>query len=173
MTDLTDYFRVGVITSPHGVHGEVKVYPTTDDVKRYDYLKNVLMVKGREERVLNVEHVKYFKNIVIVKFKEFNSMNETEPLRQADLYVDRAHAVPLEENEYFIADLIGLDVVTDEGKPLGKLVDVLQTGANDVYQVELLGGGEVLIPAIPECLLDISLEEKKILVHLMKGLMEE
>ena len=173
MTDLTDYFRVGVITSPHGVNGEVKVYPTTDDAKRFSDLKNVLMVNKKGERKLNIEHVKYFKNMVIVKFKEFNSMNETETLRQSDLYVDRAHAVPLEENEYYIADLIGLDVVTDEGRVLGKLDDVLQTGANDVYQVRMGNGKEVLLPAIPECLLDINLDERKILVHMMKGLLEE
>ncbi|MCR5742605.1 MAG: ribosome maturation factor RimM [Lachnospiraceae bacterium] len=173
MTDLKDYFRIGVITSPHGVHGEVNVFPTTDDVKRFSALKEVLMVGPRDERVLHVEGVKYFKNMVILKFKEFTTMNETELLRQRDLYVDRAHAVKLEEGEYFISDIIGLNVVTDEGADLGVITDVLQTGANDVYAVKMKNGREVLLPVIDECILDISLEEKKVLVHVMKGLLED
>lgn len=173
MTNLEGYFRVGVITSPHGIHGEVKVYPTTDDVKRFDDLKEVLMVGPRSEQLLHVEHVKYFKNMVIVKFKEFQSMNETEVLRQRDLYVDREHAVPLKDGEYFIADLMGMAVVTDENRRLGELVDVLQTGANDVYSVRMENGREVLLPAIPQCILDINMEKREIKVHLMKGLLEE
>jgi 16S rRNA processing protein RimM len=173
MTNLDDYFRVGVITSPHGVRGEVKVYPTTDDMTRFSDLKEVLMVGPRSEQLLHVEQVKYFKNMVIVKFKEFNSMNEAELLRQRDLYVDRAHAVPLEEGEYFIADLIGMSVVTDEEQALGKLVDVLQTGANDVYVVQMDNGKEVLLPVIDECILDIDMDKREIRVHLMKGLLED
>lgn len=173
MTDLKDYFRVGVITSPHGVHGEVNVFPTTDDAKRFDDLKEVLMVGPRSEQILHLERVKYFKNMVIVKFREFNSMNETELLRQHELYVDREHAVPLGEGEYFIADLIGMTVVTDEGKRLGELDDVLQTGANDVYSVLMENGREVLLPVIPQCVLDIDMEKRQIRVHLMKGLLEE
>ncbi len=173
MTNLDDYFRVGVITSPHGVHGEVKVYPTTDDIRRFDDLKEVLMVGRGIQQLLHVERVKYFKNMVIMKFKEFSTMNETELLRQQELYVDRAHAIPLEEGEYYIADLIGMDVVTDEGRLLGRLTDVLQTGANDVYSVRMENGTELLLPAIPQCILDISLEKRQICVHLMKGLLEE
>lgn len=173
MTNLDNYFRVGVITSPHGVHGEVNVYPTTDDARRFDDLKEVLMVGQRSEQLLHVERVKYFKNMVIVKFREFNSMNEAEVLRQRDLYVDREHAIVLEEGEYFIADLIGMSVVTDEGRYLGALHDVLQTGANDVYSVLMENGREVLLPAIPQCILDISMEKREIRIHLMKGLLEE
>jgi 16S rRNA processing protein RimM len=131
------------------------------------------MVGPRSEQLLHVEQVKYFKNMVIVKFKEFNSMNEAELLRQRDLYVDRAHAVPLEEGEYFIADLIGMSVVTDEEQALGKLVDVLQTGANDVYVVQRDNGKEVLLPVIDECILDIDTDKREIRVHLMKGLLED
>lgn len=173
MTNLDGYFRVGVITSPHGIRGEVNVYPTTDDVRRFDALKEVLMVGRKSERLLHVERVKYFKNMVIVKFREFNSMNEAELLRQHELYVDREHAIPLEEGEYFIADLIGMAVVTDEGKRLGELNDVLQTGANDVYSVLMENGREVLLPVIPQCVLDIDMENRQIRVHLMKGLLEE
>jgi 16S rRNA processing protein RimM len=140
---------------------------------RFSDLKEVLMVGPRSEQLLHVEQVKYFKNMVIVKFKEFNSMNEAELLRQRDLYVDRAHAVPLEEGEYFIADLIGMSVVTDEEQALGKLVDVLQTGANDVYVVQRDNGKEVLLPVIDECILDIDMDKREIRVHLMKGLLED
>ncbi len=173
MMNPDGYFRVGVITSPHGICGEVKVYPTTEDVRRFDSLKEVLMVGKGTEQLLHVERVKYFKNMVIVKFKEFNTMNEAELLRQRELYVDREHAIPLKEGEYYIADLIGLEVVTDEGKTLGVLRDVLQTGANDVYSVVMEDGKELLLPVIDECVLDIDLKKRRILVHLMKGLLED
>ena len=173
MRNLDNYFRVGVITSPHGIAGEVKVYPTTDDKRRFDNLEEVLMVWPRGEQVLHIQHVKYFKNMVILKFKEYNSMNETELLRQRELYVDREHAIPLEEGEYYIADLIGLKVITDEGRELGILDDVLQTGANDVYSVITPDNKEILIPVIDDCILNIDLEKKVITVHVLKGLLED
>ena len=175
MADLNDYFRVGVITSLHGVHGEVNVFPTTDVVSRFDDLKTVLMTKpggAGEGRLLHVRSVKYFKNMVILGFDEIKTMNETELLRKYELYVSREDAVALEEGEYFIADLIGMKVVSDEGLDLGELYDVLQTGANDVYVTRSEGYGEVLIPAIPQCIQDIDMDQRVIRVHLLPGLLE-
>ena len=164
--------RVGVITSTHGVHGEVKVFPTTDDPLRFKKLKEVLLDTGRELKPMEVEQVRFFKNMVILKFKGFDSINDIERYKGRDLLVTREHAVKLEPNENFIVDMIGLDVVTDEGERLGVLTDVLQTGANDVYVVELPGGKEVLLPAIPQCVLDVNLEKKLVTVHMMDGLMD-
>lgn len=172
MVDLNDMFRVGVITSPHGVKGEVNVYPTTDDVSRFDDLEEVWMVDKKEKKLCHITGVKYFKNMVILKIKEIPDRNTAELMRQKELYVDRENAIELEEGEYFIGDLIGLDVITDEGDRLGELVDVMQTKANDVYVVELDNGEEVLIPAIDDCIKEIDIENNKVTVHILKGLLD-
>ena len=125
---MVEKLRVGVITSPHGVRGEAKVYPTTDDPKRFSKLKKVHM-KSRKD------------------------------------------ATPLKKNENYIADLIGLLVVTDEGKELGVVEDIFPTGANQVMEVKM-EKKNVLIPYIKECILDVDLENQKIVVHLLKGLLD-
>ena len=118
---MEDTLRVGVISSTHGVRGEVKVYPTTDDVNRFKKLKTVILDTGREQMTLSIENVKFFKNMVILKFKEFNNINEIEKYKGKDLLIRRDQAVKLAPNENFITDLIGLKVVTDEGKEFGTL----------------------------------------------------
>ena len=134
---MEDILRVGVITTTHGLRGEVKVFPTTDDPKRFKKLKEVLLDTGKERRKLQVESVRFQKNLVILKFKEFNNINDVEQYKKCDLYVSRKNAVKLEENENFIVDLIGLHVVLEDGTEFGIMKDVLQTGANDVYIVEM------------------------------------
>ena len=170
---MEKYLRVGVITSPHGVRGEVKVYPTTDDAMRFKKLDHVILDLGRgESRELKIRQVKFFKNMVILKFKEFNNINEIEKYKGKDLLIRRDQAVKLAPNENFITDLIGLKVVTDEGKEFGTLTDVLQTGANDVYVIESLEGKEYLFPAIPQCILDVNLESQMVTVHILDGLLD-
>ena len=157
---MEDFLRVGVISSTHGVRGEVKVFPTTDDPTRFKKLKEVILDTGREKKTLEIEQVKFFKNQVILKFKG------------KDLLIPREKAVPLGENENFIADLIDMEVVTDEGKALGTLIDVMETGANDVYVVETSDGEEILLPAIRDCILDVNVEEKRMTVHVLEGLLD-
>lgn len=164
--------RVGVISSTHGVRGEVKVYPTTDDVNRFRDLKTVVLDTGKELIPLEVQGVKFFKNMVILKFKGYDNINDIEKYKGKDLLVTRENAVELEEGENFIVDLIGLTVVTDEGETLGTLVDVMKTGANDVYVVETADGREVLLPVISQCVLDVKLDEGTVLVHIMPGLLD-
>ncbi len=164
--------RVGVISSTHGVRGEVKVFPTTDDVNRFKKLKTVILDTGREKMTLNVESVRFFKNMVILRFKEFNDINEIEKYKGKDLLVTREQAVRLAPNENFIVDLIGLKAVTDEGEEFGTLKDVLQTGANDVYIIEGKDGKEYLFPAIPQCILNVNLDEGVVTVHIMDGLLD-
>lgn len=118
---MVSEFRVGVISSTHGIRGEVKVFPTTDDPARYRDLKQVTVVTKRERRILKIEKVRFFKQFVIVKFKGIDDINEIEPYKGAELWIDRSQAVSLEEGEYFIADLVGLAVMTDEGEKLGTL----------------------------------------------------
>jgi 16S rRNA processing protein RimM len=171
---MEDLLRVGVIANTHGIKGEVKVYPTTDDPNRFLDLKEVILDAGREKLTLEVQNVRFFKNMVIVKFKGIDNINDIEKYKGKDLLVTRENAVPLEEGEYFIADLLDMDVYEESGEKLGVLLDVLQTGANDVYVVKRdKDGKEILIPGIDECILDINLEENKITVHLLEGLVDE
>lgn len=167
-----DLFRVGVIANTHGIRGEVKVYPTTDDVNRFDDLKNVILDTGKEKLELQVQGVKYYKNMVILKFKGIDNINDIEKYKGKDLLVTRENAVPLGKNEYYIADLIDMEVFDEEGKKLGILNDVMQTGANDVYVIILENGSELLLPNIDQCILDVNVEEKKMTVHVLEGLMD-
>lgn len=169
---MSDLLQVGAILDTHGLKGEVKVFPTTDDATRYDYLKDVILIdKDNHEVPLTVEAVRYFKNLVIVKFKGIGHINDVEKYKKCNLYVTRENAVELEENEFFVADLIGLKVISDEGETLGEIADVLNTGANDVYVVRGQRE-ELLIPAIKQCILDVSMEDKTMKVHLLDGLRE-
>lgn len=169
---MEDTLRVGVISSTHGVRGEVKVFPTTDDVTRFKSLKEVILDTGKEQKILTIENVKFFKNMAILKFKGYDNINEIEIYKGKDLLIPRDQAVKLEPNENFIADLIGLSVVTDEGEDFGVMTDVLQTGANDVYVVERPDGKEVLLPAIPSCILDVNLDTATMKVHILEGLLD-
>ena len=163
--------QVGVISSTHGVRGEVKVFPTTDDVTRFRQLKKVYLDTGREMLPLEIQNVKFFKQFAILKFKGIDNINDIEKYRGKSLMIDREDAVDLDEDEYFIADMIGMKVYTEDGSEFGTLKDVMETGANDVYVVELPDHQEVLLPAIKECILDVDLEENVMTVHLMKGLL--
>ena len=166
---MEDLLKVGVITTTHGIRGEVKVYPTTD-ADRFLDLEYVLLDTGREKRKLEIENVKYFKNLVILKFRGIDNINDIERYKRCPLLVERKDAVELEEDEYFIADMIGIEVVTEDDKPFGTLKDVMETGANDVYVIDTVEHGEVLVPAIRECILDVDIENQKMKIHLMDGL---
>ena len=172
MENMEQFLRVGVISSTHGIRGEVKVYPTTDDPERFLDLDEVILDTGREHKILEIEGVKFFKNQVILKFKGYDNINDIEKYLKKDLLVDREHAVELGENENFIADLIDMEVVTDEGKVLGMLTDVIETGANDVYAVKTPEGKEILLPAIRDCIRDVNVDEKRMTVHVMEGLLD-
>lgn len=168
---MDDFLRVGVITSTHGIKGEVKVFPTTDDPTRFEILKSAYIVYKNEKINVSIKSIKYFKQYVIVKFKEFDDINLVEKYKSCDLIIERKDAVELEENEYFICDLIGLNVITDEGEEFGIITDVLTSSANDIYVVKH-NDKEVLLPVIDQCVLDVNLEEKKVLVHIMDGLLD-
>ena len=169
---MEQLLQVGVITQTHGVHGEVKVFPTTDDPERFLDLEYVFLDTGKEKKKLAIQSVKFFKQFVILKFKGINNINDIEKYKRCALLVDRENAVELEEDEYFIADMLGMDVLTEDGEILGTLKDVIETGANDVYIINSKMHGEVLIPAIKECILDVNVKEGKMLVHLMEGLID-
>lgn len=167
---MEDLLQVGIITGTHGLKGEVKVFPTTDDKERFLDLEDVLLDTGSELLELKVEYCKFFKKFVFVKFEGLDDINEVEKYKRCPLLVTRENAVELEEDEYFVADLLGLTIVDDSGVTVGKLQNVISTGANDVYEVLTEDGGHILLPAIKECILDVDMDEGIILVHLLKGL---
>lgn len=168
---MVNELQVGVITQTHGIKGEVKVFPTTDDVNRFKKLKSVILDNGKQRFVMELEGVKFFKQYAIIKFKGYDSMNDIEKYKGAKLFVTRENAVKLKKDEYFIADLLGMQVVTEAGEAFGTLEDVIQTGANDVYVVKREDGSKVLLPAIRECILKIDMEQNVVTVHIMDGLL--
>lgn len=169
---MEDLLQVGIITSTHGVRGEVKVYPTTDDPRRFRRLKEVVLDTGREKLNLEIEGVKFFKQFVILKFKGLDNINDIEKYRQKSLYVTRKNAVRLQRDEYFIADLIGLKVQDEDGTELGTVKDVIETGANDVYEVQMADGRSLLLPAIKQCILNVDVENGMMQVHVLEGLLD-
>lgn len=169
---MEDFFQVGVITSTHGIKGEVKVFPTTDDPRRFKRLKEVFLDTGKERLVLEVEGTKFFKQFVILKFKGLDNINDVEKYRRASLLVTRKNAVRLGKDEYFVADLIGLEVRDEDGVKIGRLQDVIETGANDVYDIELDDGRKLLLPAIKQCVLEVDVEAGYIRIHILEGLLD-
>ena len=170
---MTESFQVGVIASTHGLAGEVNVFPTTQDPDRFKKLKKVtLHTQKGEEILLDVVSARFFKKFVIVKFKQFNNINEVEKFRGCELTIDRKDAIKLEKDEYYCADLIGLTIVDEEGAELGTLTEILQTGANDVYEMALKDSEEkIYIPAIKDCIKEIDIDAGKITIHVMPGLL--
>ncbi len=167
---MENYLQIGVITSTHGIKGEVKVFPTTDDPQRFQKLKDVILDDGKEKINMEIASTKFFKNMVILKFRGIDNINDVEKYKKAKLFVTRENAVELGEDEYFIADLIGLKAVSDEGEDLGILHDVLSTGANDVYVFHKENEKELLVPAIKDCILSVDIENSLITIHLLPGL---
>ena len=170
---MEQFLQVGVISSTHGLRGEVKVFPTTDDAARFQTLKNVVLDTGRKKLDLEIQSVRFFKQFVIVKFKGIDNINDIEKYKGKSLFVTRENAVELEEDEYYIGDLIGMEVYTDDSEErFGVLKDVMETGANDVYCVKTPEGKELLLPAIHDCILDVDLDKEEMLVHVLPGLLD-
>ena len=167
---MEDRLRVGVITSPHGIHGEVKIFPTTDDPQRFKKLKKVIVDTHKEQKEMEIGGIKFFKNLVIATLSGIEDRNQAEKYRSADILIEREDALPLGEDEYYICDILGFTVTNDDGTVLGTLEDVLTSCANDVYVVKRENGKEILIPSTKECVLSTDLNSKNIVVHLLKGM---
>ncbi len=163
-------FEIGKIVNTQGIKGVVRVIPMTDDIKRFELLKSVY-VCGKQDEVYEIENVSYHKQFVLIKFKGVDDMTTAEnKLKNKMLKIDDEDALPLNEDEYYIRDLIGCSVFTKDGEEFGEVKDILFTGANDCYVVKH-EGKDVLIPAIKQCVLDIDIENKKITIELLKGLL--
>lgn len=172
---MEDLYQVGSITQTHGIRGEVKVFPLTDDISRFKNMKNLLLDGGKDGYIsLEVENARPQKNLVILKFKGIDNINDIEKYKGQGLYVTKENRVELKDDEYFIADLIGCEVYvdTDTDKKFGTISDVMETGANDVYEITLENGKTVLVPAIKECILNVDIEGGRVDIHLLEGLMD-
>ena len=170
---MEDLLQVGILSSTHGVRGEIKVFPTTDDVKRFKKNKEYILGTKNGNMDVRVESVKFFKQFVILKFEGIDTLDDILVYKGCSLYVNRAHAVKLQKDEYFIADLIGMEVFDEDDNYIGKLTDVLETGANDVYEITTEDDKTYLFPAIKECIKKVDMEKRKITAYVMPGLMED
>ena len=162
--------EVGQIVNTFGIKGELKVTPFTDDINRFDNLKKVYVKTRKEDKLYKVEGVRYHKNMVLLKLEGIENPEQAELLKNAYLEIDREDAIPLKEGQYFIVDLIGLDVYTDEGNLLGKVEDIYNTGANDIYVVKDELGKQILLPGIKDVIKEVDLDNEKLIVHLIPGL---
>ena len=167
---MKEKLEVGQIVNTFGIKGFVKVYPYVDDISRFDDLKNVYIKSKKQETKLEIEEVKYQKNMVLIKFKGIETVEQAESLRNAYLEIERSDAIPLDEGQYFIADLLGLPVFVDTGDKLGILDDIFNNGSTDIYVVKNELGKQFLLPYIDDVIKDIDLENGKIIVHLIEGL---
>ena len=162
--------EIGQIVNTFGIKGQVKVKPFTDDINRFDRLKKIYISNKNGKKEYQIQEVKYHKNMVLMKLEGVDTPEQADLLRQSYLLVDRADEEPLEEGVYYIVDLLGLEVYTDDNKLLGKVDDIFNTGSNDIYVVKDEMGKQILLPGIPDVLKNVDLEKGKITVHLIPGL---
>lgn len=169
---MEKYLELGQIVNTVGLKGEMKIRPFTDDSTRFEELKEVFIEIKNNLETFEIENVRFYKNIVIIKFKGIDSVEEANEYRNCYIKIDRKDAKKLSKGEYFIVDLIGLDVVTDKDILLGNLTDIYNNGSSDIYEIKDKNGKQILLPAISKVIKDINLEKKKITVHLIKGLID-
>ncbi|MDK2563216.1 ribosome maturation factor RimM [Romboutsia sedimentorum] len=170
MNKLT-HFKIGQIVSTQGLKGEVRVYSYTDDIYRFDDLETFYLGKDLENKWI-VEKVRYKGNMVIMKIKGINTVEEAEKLKNKFMYVSREEGRELEEGEFFISDMIGIDVYTVDGQHVGVLDDVLQYAANDVYVIKGAENKEYMIPAMLKFVPTIDMSERKMIIDPIAGMLD-
>ena len=163
---MEEYLEIGQIVNTSGLKGFLKVIPLTDDITRFE----VYIQEKKDLVEFKIQEVKYSKNMVLLKLEGIDDIGEAEKFKNFYIKINRKDAVELEEDSYFIVDIIGCKVFTDENEFLGKVIDVFQTGSNDVYTVKNNEDKEILLPAIEDVIKDIDIANKKIVVKLMDGL---
>jgi len=167
-------FEIGIIVKPQGIRGELRILPTTDDPKRFNLLvgEEVFLRIGSEEHSYKLLQARQHKNLVIIKLEGVNDRNTAESLVRGIIVIPEEKALPLEEGEYYVRDLIGLNVEDESGEHIGTISNVLNTNANDVYVIEAAEGDSFMIPAIKSVVLSVSIPRQKMIVRLMDGLRE-
>ena len=167
---MTKYLEIGQIVNTFGIKGMVKVKPFTDNIERFSNLEKIYIKNKSGQTEYKIQEVKYHKNMVLVKFEGIENPEQANLLRNSYLMIDREEEKPLEEGTYYIVDMIGMDVYTDEGEKLGNIEDIFNTGSNDIYVVKSELGKQILLPAISDVVKNIDMENKKMVVHLISGL---
>ena len=169
---MEKYLEIGQIVNTFGIKGMVKIKPFTENTKkRFDNLKKVYIKTKKEKKEYEIEEIKYHKEMVLAKFKGIETIEEAEKFRNSYLLINRENEKPLEKGTYYIVDMVGLEVYTDEGEKLGILDDIFNSGSSDIYVVKNELGKQILLPAIKKVIKNIDMENRKITVHLIKGLM--
>lgn len=166
------YFEIGKIAGTHGLKGTLRVFPTTEEPSRFELLKQIIVENKGKRETFHIEKIAYHKKFVLVTVKELKDINEAELYKGAGIWIPEEDALPLEENEYYMRDLYGLAVVTEEGEELGTLADIYETGANDVYAIRQEGKKDLLIPAIQQCIVSVDIKNRIMVVRLLEGLRE-
>ena len=167
-------FEIGTVVKPQGIRGELRVFPTTDDPTRFSLLvgEEITLRIGSAERQYKLLQARTHKNLQIIKLEGVNDRNTAETLVCGVIIIPDNKALPLEEGEYYVRDLIGLNVETEVGEHVGTITNVLNTNANDVYVIEAAEGDSFMIPAIKSVVLSVSVADKKMIINLMDGLRE-
>lgn len=167
---MTKYLEIGQIVNTFGIKGMVKVKSFTDNIERFSNLEKIYIKNKSGQTEYKIQEVKYHKNMVLIKFEGIENPEQADLLRNSYLIVDRETEEPLEAGRYYIVDMIGLDVFTDDNEYLGKLEDIYNTGSNDIYVVKNELGKQILLPAIEDVIKNIDMDNKKVIVHLIPGL---
>lgn len=168
---MTDYFEIGQIVNTFGIKGMVKIKPFTENLEQFEELERIYIKNKKSKKEYKIQEVKYHKQMVIIKFEGVENPEEADLLRGSYVLINRKDAKPLEEGTYYIVDLLGLEVYTDENILLGKVEDIYNTGSKDIYVVKDNLGKQVLLPGIEDVIKKVDLENKKIIVHIIPGLM--
>lgn len=169
---MEEWIAVGTVYRKHGIRGDVKVYPLTDSPQRFlDFHEVVIEDREGRRRSVRIDRVRFQKDRLILHFEGVDTPEDVEPLLQSTVLIHRSEAAPLPEGRYYYADIIGLSVYTEEGRYLGTVEGIMETGSNDVYVVRE-GTREVLVPAIAQVLRKVDLKNQKLIVHEMEGLLE-
>ncbi|HET7577865.1 MAG TPA: ribosome maturation factor RimM [Bacillales bacterium] len=172
---MAEWLDVGKITKPHGLKGEVRVLATTDFPDERFAEGNMLYLqrgKGEAPTPLVIETRRRHKQFELLRFEGYPNINDVESWKGARLKVPEDELVSLEEDEFYYHEIIGCLVVTEEGEELGKIKEIIETGANDVWVVKRTGGKDLLIPFIDEVVKEINVDEKLVKIHVMEGLFE-
>ncbi|OGO85918.1 MAG: 16S rRNA processing protein RimM [Clostridiales bacterium GWE2_32_10] len=169
---MDKYFLIGKVVNTQGLKGDVRVVPSTYDKHRFELLDYILLENPADKSRVkyNIDKVWYNKTFVILKLEGVNDIAIAERLKNLDIVIPEELGSPLEDDEYYIRDLYDTDVYDENGEMLGKIVDILSTGSNDVYIIENKEKGELLIPAIKECIKQVDIENRKMIIHVMEGL---
>lgn len=170
---MEEYLEIGQIVNTNGLKGTLKIKPLTDDITRFENLETVYVQKAKELVEFKIQDVRYSKNTVLLKLEGIDDIETAEKHKNCYLKINRKDAVELEENSYFIVDIIGCNVYTENQELLGKVIDVFSTGSNDVYTIKNVDNKEILIPAIEDVIKNVDIKNKKIIIHLMEGLIWE